>query len=223
VIGVRRGEFRPVLRLLRDSDLRRAIALVGPRRVGKTILIRHLIDNLLASGVPRQNIAYTEIDEIQSHKDWEKTLKALADHRPDLRILVSGSAAVDRDRLRLWPRLRRPVSISSPPETKTRRPPSALVKGCLSYGANLASYERQPSGWRPAAKPLGGELQGLLSAADRALGRLDGSVLTLPNPDLFVFMYVRKEAVLSSQIGGHAKLAAGPACRRGAALRAAAR
>ncbi|MGH7649684.1 MAG: Fic family protein [Gemmatimonadaceae bacterium] len=46
------------------------------------------------------------------------------------------------------------------------------------------------------------ELQRLLSAADRELGRLDGSVLTLPNPDLFVLMYVRKEAVLSSQIEG---------------------
>ncbi|MCB2261906.1 MAG: MarR family transcriptional regulator [Candidatus Thiosymbion ectosymbiont of Robbea hypermnestra] len=45
-------------------------------------------------------------------------------------------------------------------------------------------------------------LQALLSQADRALGRLDGSVLTLPNPDLFVFMYIRKEAVLSSQIEG---------------------
>lgn len=41
-----------------------------------------------------------------------------------------------------------------------------------------------------------------LSEAERTLGRLDGSVLTLPNPDLFVFMYVRKEAVLSSQIEG---------------------
>lgn len=40
----------------------------------------------------------------------------------------------------------------------------------------------------------------MLSDADRALGRLDGSVLTLPNPDLFVC--VRKEAVLSSQIEG---------------------
>jgi len=49
---------------------------------------------------------------------------------------------------------------------------------------------------------LEGELQALLSKADRALGRLDGSVQTLPNPDLFVFMYVRKEAVLSSQIEG---------------------
>jgi Fic family protein len=41
-----------------------------------------------------------------------------------------------------------------------------------------------------------------LSKADRALGRLDGSVQTLPNPGLFIFMYVRKEAVLSSQIEG---------------------
>ena len=72
-------------------------------------------------------------------------------------------------------------------------------------------YITQPTGYRafmPAPLPpqpaiaLGGELQGLLSAADRSLGRLDGSVLTLPNPDLFVFMYVRKEAVLSSQIEG---------------------
>lgn len=46
------------------------------------------------------------------------------------------------------------------------------------------------------------ELQGLLSKADRALGRLDGSIQSLPNPELFVFMYVRKEAVLSSQIEG---------------------
>ncbi len=49
---------------------------------------------------------------------------------------------------------------------------------------------------------LGGELHGLLSRADLALGRLDGSIQTLPNPDLFVYMYVRKEAVLSSQIEG---------------------
>jgi Fic family protein len=46
------------------------------------------------------------------------------------------------------------------------------------------------------------EMQHLLSEADRALGRLEGSIQTLPNPDLFVFMYARKEAVLSSQIEG---------------------
>src|SRR5256885_14114914 len=41
-----------------------------------------------------------------------------------------------------------------------------------------------------------------LSIADRALARLDGAVTTLPNPDLFIYMYVRREAVLSSQIEG---------------------
>jgi Fic family protein len=72
-------------------------------------------------------------------------------------------------------------------------------------------YVKQPGGYSafiPAPMPpqppirVGQELQHLLSQADRALGRLDGSVQTLPDPDLFVFMYVRKEAVLSSQIEG---------------------
>jgi Fic family protein len=72
-------------------------------------------------------------------------------------------------------------------------------------------YRRQPLGYRafiPAPLPpnppvrIDGALQGLLSRADLALGRLGGSIETLPNPDLFVLMYVRKEAVLSSQIEG---------------------
>lgn len=47
-----------------------------------------------------------------------------------------------------------------------------------------------------------GELSRVLSAADLALGRLDGITGILPNPDLFVGMYVKQEAVLSSQIEG---------------------
>ena len=46
------------------------------------------------------------------------------------------------------------------------------------------------------------QLTRLLSQADRALGRLDGVASVLPNPALFVTMYVRHEAVLSSQIEG---------------------
>lgn len=72
-------------------------------------------------------------------------------------------------------------------------------------------YVHQPNHYAafiPAALPpdpplrWDDELQHLLSKADRALGRLDGSIQTLPDPDLFVMMYVRKEAVLSSQIEG---------------------
>lgn len=70
-------------------------------------------------------------------------------------------------------------------------------------------YVKQPTGYRafipkelPPTLNLDTALQTRLSSADRALGRLDGSIQTLPDPELFVLMYVRKEAVLSSQIEG---------------------
>jgi Fic family protein len=49
---------------------------------------------------------------------------------------------------------------------------------------------------------IDGEFLALLSRADQALGRLDGATEILPVPDLFVAMFVRQEAVLSSQIEG---------------------
>lgn len=73
------------------------------------------------------------------------------------------------------------------------------------------SYINQLEGFKafiPAPLPprppiaLDGELVRMLSDADHALGRLDGITAILPNPDLFVAMYVRHEAVLSSQIEG---------------------
>ncbi len=45
-------------------------------------------------------------------------------------------------------------------------------------------------------------LQRLLAEANQALGRLDGLASSLPDPSLFIYLYVRKEAVLSSQIEG---------------------
>lgn len=45
-------------------------------------------------------------------------------------------------------------------------------------------------------------LLGLIERANQALGRLDGMTSILPSTKLFVFMYVRKEALLSSQIEG---------------------
>jgi len=72
-------------------------------------------------------------------------------------------------------------------------------------------YIKQLGGYQsfvPAALPPTPAIQfdnvllDLLSRADRAVGRLDGCAETLPNSELFVFMYIRKEAVLSSQIEG---------------------
>ena len=72
-------------------------------------------------------------------------------------------------------------------------------------------YTLQPQGYRafsPAKLPFDPsaqfdeELQFILSKADQAIGRLDSSADMIPNPNLFVGMYLRKEAVLSSQIEG---------------------
>ncbi|MFH1038763.1 MAG: Fic family protein [PVC group bacterium] len=49
---------------------------------------------------------------------------------------------------------------------------------------------------------LAGELREKTDQALISLGRLDGISALLPDPSLFLYMYVRKEAVLSSQIEG---------------------
>jgi Fic family protein len=46
------------------------------------------------------------------------------------------------------------------------------------------------------------EMMSLYTEADRALAKLDGITTFLPNPDLFIAMYVKKEALMSSQIEG---------------------
>ena len=46
------------------------------------------------------------------------------------------------------------------------------------------------------------EINALVNKAYLLLGRLDGMAITLPDIDLFVSMYVQKEAVISSQIEG---------------------
>ncbi len=68
----------------------------------------------------------------------------------------------------------------------------------------------QPTGCRafipaplPPAPPLDpSRFMGELSLADQAVGRLDGATRLLPDHDLFLAMYVRNEALLSSQIEG---------------------
>ena len=45
-------------------------------------------------------------------------------------------------------------------------------------------------------------LQSALELANQTLGRLDGIATVLPDPSLFLYMYIRKEALVSSQIEG---------------------
>ncbi len=122
---------RPYLGLLfplvSSTEIRRAVVLMGPRRVGKTVIVHHAIARLLAAGVPPRRVAYVSVDhpiynrlgleelldvyleasgavrgegpcfvffdEIQYLRDWEIHLKVLVDSRPELKCVVSGSAA----------------------------------------------------------------------------------------------------------------------------------
>jgi Fic family protein len=81
----------------------------------------------------------------------------------------------------------------------------------MEASARAGAFVNQSEGYAafvPAPLPpdpevdVDAEMLAVLSDADLALGRLDGVIQTVPNPDLFVAMYVRREAVLSSQIEG---------------------
>ena len=85
--------------------------------------------------------------------------------------------------------------------SEVRPGPPARAGRLVRQRSGTSAFIPAPLPPRPPVA-LSGTLQTLLSKADRELGRLDGSIQTLPNPDLFVLMYVRKEAVLSSQIEG---------------------
>lgn len=109
-----------------EKDVRRAVVLMGPRRVGKTVMMFHTIDKLLKEKVPPQNLVFVGIDnpiyinlgledilqlskealkrdnlngcyvffdEIQYLKDWQRHLKVLVDSYPEIKFIVSGSAA----------------------------------------------------------------------------------------------------------------------------------
>ena len=96
----------------------KALILYGPRRAGKTTLLKSYLDscglryrletgddvrirNLLGSGDLRQIVAFVEgfelvaIDEAQQIPDIGMGLKILVDHLPALRIIATGSSSFD--------------------------------------------------------------------------------------------------------------------------------
>ena len=48
--------------LVTEVEIRRAIILMGPRRVGKTVMLYHTIQRLIADGVSPQNIIYISVE-----------------------------------------------------------------------------------------------------------------------------------------------------------------
>jgi predicted AAA+ superfamily ATPase len=58
----RRDYFQPFFDLIRESEASRAVVLMGPRRVGKTVLIHHVISAMMENGVSEADILYVSIE-----------------------------------------------------------------------------------------------------------------------------------------------------------------
>lgn len=119
----RRIYFAPFKSLALNFQIRRATILLGPRRVGKTFMIKQLIHEAIESGINPRCILYASIDtpvysrislenflkflptgsaddrsvvifdEIQYLRDWEIHMKDLVDNYPNTKFIASGSAA----------------------------------------------------------------------------------------------------------------------------------
>jgi uncharacterized protein len=58
----RRVYFEPFKALALNKKIRRAAILLGPRRVGKTVMVKQVLQDAVDLGWPRQNILYVSID-----------------------------------------------------------------------------------------------------------------------------------------------------------------
>jgi len=70
-----------------------------------------------------------------------------------------------------------------------------------SSGESVRAFIPHPLPPEPEIELAGDDYE-LMEHANRALGRLDGVTTILPDTEIFLYLYVRKEAVLSSQIEG---------------------
>ena len=118
----RRYYFQPFYDLACDFSFRRAPILLGPRRVGKTVIAKQTVAQFIQEGFDPQSILYASIDtpiyagmalekfisflpnqsadskvvifdEIQYLANWEVHLKDLVDSYPNIRFIATGSAA----------------------------------------------------------------------------------------------------------------------------------
>jgi predicted AAA+ superfamily ATPase len=113
----KRVYFSSFKELSLNFDVRRATVLLGPRRVGKTFMIKQLIHDAINGGISRQNLLYVSIDapiysgislekflsfmpegsetsrclvifdEIQYLQNWEINLKDLVDNYPNVKFV----------------------------------------------------------------------------------------------------------------------------------------
>lgn len=58
----KRAYFASFMRLVKALDVRRAVVVIGPRRVGKTVMLTQAVQSLLDAGVPGSRIMVAQMD-----------------------------------------------------------------------------------------------------------------------------------------------------------------
>lgn len=88
----RRAYFPHFSRLALETAVRRAIVLIGPRRVGKTVMLKHLVQHLLDAGVAGVAILYASLDTpLYSGRSLESLTRLFMDlhqHAPNRQLWV---------------------------------------------------------------------------------------------------------------------------------------
>ncbi|HEY0552869.1 MAG TPA: ATP-binding protein [Thermoanaerobaculia bacterium] len=79
---VRRDLQPRVLDQIQEAENRRALVLLGPRQVGKTVLLLQLADDLLDAGWPPQNLTYFDFSDERLTGGEAVTARDIVDHRP---------------------------------------------------------------------------------------------------------------------------------------------
>lgn len=72
----RRAYFPQFARLCQQQDVNRSVVLMGPRRVGKTVMLYHLVVELLNAGVPPRRILFITVENpIYNYRSLEELFK----------------------------------------------------------------------------------------------------------------------------------------------------
>lgn len=76
----RRAYFSQFSRLVREVEVRRAVVLIGPRRVGKTVMLKHLVADLLDGGVAGLQVLFLSLDTpLYSGRSLESLVQMFTD------------------------------------------------------------------------------------------------------------------------------------------------
>lgn len=76
----RRAYFDQFARIAQETSVRRAVVLIGPRRVGKTVLLKHLVAKLLGEGVAGTQVLFLSLDTpLYSGRSLESLVQLFTD------------------------------------------------------------------------------------------------------------------------------------------------